>query len=135
MKTASAVVLAMALACASLSGIPSSANEWQAAGGAWALYKKNCAGCHGFEGQGIPPVGTPLMGNQILINAPSEVVAQIIRTGRRGADKAYPENVQALEGGYMWMPPFGPEVISDTQLQSLVNYLKGAFQEGQFNQP
>jgi len=106
-------------------------NEYTAQGGAWHLYRKNCSGCHGFQGQGIPPVGPPLMGNQFVVSSGAGAIKTVIRNGRKGKDKAYPEYQQP--GGYMSMPPFGNNVISDRELDLLVTYLKGGFQQRQFN--
>jgi mono/diheme cytochrome c family protein len=126
------------ISAAAMLAIPAGAhpptNEFKAAGGAWALYKKNCAGCHGFQGQGIVPVGPPLMGNPLVVNAPADAIKHVIRNGRKGADKAYGEYLQDGQVGYMNMPAFEEVVISDTELELLVSYLKDGFQKGQFNQ-
>ena len=128
---------ALAVLAVTTAGIPAYAelnNEYTAQGGAWQTYRKNCSGCHGFTGQGIFPAGTPLMSNPFLVNSPAGAVKTVIRNGRRGKDKAYPMYLRA-EGGYMNMPPFGNNIISDRELDVLVSYLKGGFQKGQFNQP
>jgi len=107
-------------------------NEFTAQGGAWALYKKNCSGCHGFRGEGLPPVGTELVGNNFVQSSRAEAIKQVIRNGRKNKDKARPQ--YGLDpNGYMSMPPFPQPVISDGELELLVNYLKGNFQKGQFN--
>jgi mono/diheme cytochrome c family protein len=125
------------ISAAAMLAVPAAAheptNEYTAADGAWRLYKKNCSGCHGFQGQGIQPAGPPLMGNQLVLNAPPEVIKGVIRNGRKGADKAYDEYMRDGKVGYMNMPPFEEVVISDTELDLLVSYLKDGFQKGQFH--
>lgn len=130
-STLSAAILAAS--SAAIVSAPASADEYTAADGAWAIYKKNCSGCHGFQGQGIAPVGPALMGNVLLTTAPPEIAKQVIRNGRKGSTKSYGEYLQDGKVGYMSMPPFEPDVISDAELDLLVNYLKGGFQKGQFN--
>ena len=108
-------------------------NEFTAQGGAWALYKKKCSGCHGFRGQGIHPIGTELLGNSFVQSSRAEAIKQVIRNGRKGKDKTRP--MYGLDPqGLMNMPAFPQPVISDSELELLVNYLKGNFQKGQFNQ-
>jgi len=107
-------------------------NEFTAQGGAWRLYKKNCSGCHGFRGQGIPPMGTELVGNAFVTGSRAEAVKQVIRNGRKDKEKTRPQ--YGLDpNGYMSMPPFPSVVINDGELELLVGYLKGAFQNRQFN--
>jgi mono/diheme cytochrome c family protein len=105
--------------------------EWSAANGAWHLYKKNCSGCHGFRGQGIFPVGVPLMGNAFVTGSRAEAIKAVIRNGRKGPEKAHGEYGK---GGHMTMPAFEPVVISDRELDILAKYLKEGFQRGEFNQ-
>lgn len=60
------------------------ASEVDAAG----YYKLRCATCHGADGEGTrdksPSLGPPLRGNPLIINAPAEMLASIIRHGRGG---------------------------------------------------
>ena len=126
----------MTLLLAAMASAPAYAamnNEFTAQGGAWALYKKNCSGCHGFRGQGIHPIGTELLGNAFVQNSRAEAIKQVIRNGRKGKDKTRP-TYGVDPQGLMSMPAFPQPVISDSELEVLVNYLKGNFQKGQFNQ-
>ena len=107
-------------------------NEFTAHNGAWHTYKKNCSGCHGFYGQGIPPVGGELVGNPWVTGSRAEAVRQVIRNGRRGKDKVKGE-YGVDPGGLMSMPGFPQPVISDRELDVLVEYLRGPFQQGRFN--
>jgi mono/diheme cytochrome c family protein len=106
-------------------------NEYTAQGGIWAIYRKNCSGCHGFQGQGIPPVAPPLMGNPFVMSSAPAAIKATIRNGRKDKEKAYPQYLQP--GGYMSMPTFANNVITDRELDQLVTYLKGPFQQGRFN--
>ena len=108
-------------------------NEWNAAGGAWHLYKKNCSGCHGFKGQGIFPVGVPLMNNTFVTGSRAEAIKAVIRNGRKGPEKAHGQYLRD-PNGYMNMPAFEPVVLGDRELDILVKYLKDGFQKGEFNQ-
>lgn len=106
-------------------------NVFTAQDGAWNLYRKNCSGCHGFRGQGIPPVAPPLMGNPFVMSSPPTLLKATIRQGRKDKTKAYPQYLQP--GGYMSMPAFSVTVMNDRELDLLVTYLKGPFQQGHFN--
>jgi mono/diheme cytochrome c family protein len=137
MKAMSAGLLTLGAAAAVvLAACTTPGNEWTAQGGAWHLYKENCSGCHGFQGQGIKPAGTPLRGDPFVLNASAQTLKAVIREGRIGKSKRYPEYAAFKDGddvGYMSMPPFEDVVINDRDLDLLVNYLKGGFQQGQFN--
>lgn len=130
-----AVVWKLMILLAAMIGIPAYAqlnNEYTAAGGAWHLYRKNCSGCHGFQGQGLPPVGNALMANPFVTDSRAEAIKQVIRNGRRGKDKVKGEYLVDHDG-LMSMPPFPQSVISDRELDLLVSYLKAGFQKGEFN--
>lgn len=137
MKPMNAVLLSLGAAAAVVLGACATpGNEWTAQGGAWHLYKENCSGCHGFQGQGIKPAGPPLRGNPFVANSPAQVLKAVVREGRIGKSKRYPEYASFKDGddvGYMSMPPFEFVIINDRDLDLLVNYLKGGFQQGQFN--
>ena len=130
-----AVVWKLMILLAAMIGTPAFAqinNEFTAQGGAWYLYKKNCSGCHGFYGQGIPPMGGPLVGNAFITGSRADAVKAVIRNGRTGKYKVYPQYGRD-PNGLMSMPGFPQAVISDGDLDLLVNYLKGNFQQRQFN--
>jgi mono/diheme cytochrome c family protein len=109
-------------------------NEFTVNNGAWYTYKRNCSGCHGFRGQGNPPVGPPLVGNAFVTNARPADLAAVIRNGRKDDTKRYPQYIRERDG-YMNMPPFTDLSISGSELETLVTYLKGPFQQGKFNRP
>lgn len=134
MTKASALgLMILVAAAASLPVRAQALNEFTAAGGAWYLYKKNCSACHGLRGQGIYPVGVPLMGNAFVTGSRAEAIKAVIRNGRKGPEKTQPQYLMA-PNGYMNMPPFEPVVINDRELDLLAKYLKEGFQRGEFNQ-
>lgn len=106
-------------------------NQYTAQGGSWNVYKIRCSGCHGVTGEGRAPVAPPLNGNAFLTSSPPAAIKAVIRNGRKDKTKAYPQYGQP--GGYMSMIPFPSNVISDRELDDLVTYLKGPFQQGRFN--
>ncbi len=84
-----------------------------------ALYSKNCAGCHGAEGQGMGAVFPALAGNEALADA--GYVVDIILEGKPGSsmpafgDRLSDEEVAAL-AGYIrnsWGNGFGPVTAAD----------------------
>jgi mono/diheme cytochrome c family protein len=104
-------------------GMPTSdatASEVDAAG----YYKLRCATCHGVNGEGTrdksPSLGPPLRGNPLVINAPAETLASIIRHGRGGQQRAY-------DDAYPNMPAFDAGLVPDAV--GLATYLKTVLQE------
>jgi mono/diheme cytochrome c family protein len=83
-----------------------------------------CASCHGVRGEGTdsvaPSLGPPLRGNALVMNAPIQVIAQIVRRGRAGKARLYNSH-------YPNMPSFGPEAVPD--VEALIAYLKGPLQQ------
>lgn len=95
------------------------ASEVDAAG----YYKLRCATCHGADGEGTrnksPSLGPPLRGNPLVINAPAEMLASIIRHGRGGQQRAY-------DDAYPNMPAFDAGLVPDAL--GLATYLKTVLQ-------
>ena len=96
------------------------ASEVDAAG----YYKLRCATCHGVNGEGTrdksPSLGPPLRGNPLVINAPAEMLASIIRHGRGGQQRAY-------DDAYPNMPAFDAGLVPDAI--GLATYLKTVLQQ------
>lgn len=135
--TTTLIALAAALAgppALAQGNIAGPTNEFMAQDGAWYLYKRFCSGCHGFVGQGLPPIGPPLRGNAFVMNAEPAAIAAVIRNGRKDDTKRYPQYLREKDG-YMNMPPFDRLAISDSELEKLSGYLKGGFQQGKFHRP
>lgn len=111
------------VALTAFAGLPVSlaaASEVDAAG----YYKLRCASCHGANGEGTrdksPSLGPPLRGNPLIINAPAEVLASIIRHGRGGQQRVYDDT-------YPNMPAFDAGMVPDAI--GLATYLKTVLQE------
>jgi len=87
-------------------------------------YQMRCSSCHGVHGEGTdsvaPSLGPPLKGNALVVNAPAQVIAQIIRRGRSGKARVYNSH-------YPNMPSFGAEAVPD--VEALIAYLKGPLQQ------
>lgn len=88
------------------------------------LYQLRCATCHGANGLGPaeggkPHLGPALKGNALVVNAPYEVLYDVIRNGRGGAERSYDDE-------YPNMPAFGAGAVPD--VRALVEYLKGDLQ-------
>jgi mono/diheme cytochrome c family protein len=83
------------------------------------LYRLRCGTCHGAEGEGTatdyPRLAPALRGNPFVQHAPAAAVIQVIRHGRSGQERLYPESVPN-------MPAFGAEAVFD--VDGLVNFLK-----------
>ncbi len=98
---------------------PAPATEVDAAG----YYQLRCATCHGANGEGTrgksPSLGPPLRGNPLVINAPAEMLASIIRRGRGGQQRVY-------DDAYPNMPAFDAGLVPDAL--GLATYLKTVLQ-------
>jgi mono/diheme cytochrome c family protein len=96
------------------------ASEVDAAG----YYKLRCATCHGVNGEGTrdksPSLGPPLRGNPLVINAPADMLASIIRHGRGGQQRVY-------DDAYPNMPAFDAGMVPDAV--GLATYLKTVLQQ------
>jgi mono/diheme cytochrome c family protein len=104
-------------------GLPISqvvASEVDAAG----YYNLRCASCHGANGEGTrdksPSLAPPLRGNPLVINAPVEVLVNIIRHGRGGQQRVYDES-------FPNMPAFDAGLVPDAI--GLATYLKTVLQQ------
>lgn len=87
-------------------------------------YQMRCASCHGPTGEGTrhksPSLGPPLRGNPLVINAPAELLAKIIRHGRGGQQRVY-------DDAYPNMPAFDAGMVPD--VMGLAIYLKTVLQQ------
>jgi mono/diheme cytochrome c family protein len=87
-------------------------------------YKLRCASCHGANGEGTrdksPSLGPPLRGNPLVVNAPAELLAKIIRYGRGGQQRVY-------DDAYPNMPAFDAGMVPD--VMGLATYLKTVLQQ------
>ena len=83
------------------------------------LYEKNCAQCHGEQGQGVPGAYPPLAGNRAVTMASSANLVQVVLNG--GYAPATAGNPRPYG-----MPPF-VLVLNDSELASLLTYLRSAW--------
>ena len=79
-----------------------------------SIYGSKCAMCHGAEGKGVAMMGPALTGND-FIKSDAEAIKELLRAGRGGDDKKYPEFPMGMTGFSM----------SDEELDAVVTYLKG----------
>ncbi|HEX7340037.1 MAG TPA: cytochrome c [Rhodanobacteraceae bacterium] len=84
-----------------------------------ALYKQNCAACHGDDGQGVAGIYPGLDGNT-LVTAPTS--ADAVRTVLLGG---FPPSTKANPEPYS-MPPFAHS-LSDGQIAEVVTYVRQAW--------
>ncbi|MCC6615719.1 MAG: FG-GAP repeat protein [Anaerolineae bacterium] len=62
-------------------------------------YEETCAGCHGYNGEGVPGLGLPLVTSPLVMYAPDLELLLFLRVGRPADD---PDNVLGVS-----MPPSG----------------------------
>ncbi len=84
-----------------------------------ALYKSNCASCHGHTGKGISNAVPPLAGS-LFVNADPVKLAQLPLRGIRGPIHV---NGQLYNGV---MPAFA-DTLSDDQLAAILTYERSAW--------
>jgi len=78
-----------------------------------AIYRTNCASCHGPNGQGSP-MGPAIQGNKFVLESDDKAVADVIRNGREGAAKLYKDIS-------MGMPA---QRLTDEELTAIVEYTR-----------
>ena len=88
-----------------------------------ALYKDNCAACHGAQGEGgvgsQGVVYVPLAGNRkVLLQTPANLVHIVVNGG-------FPPTTAGNPRPY-GMPPFGPS-LKDEEIAVLATYVRNAW--------
>jgi mono/diheme cytochrome c family protein len=82
-------------------------------------YESYCAGCHDFDGQGVPAEAPPLVGSE-WVKGPEQRLIRILLHGVRGpievAGKTYNRE----------MPGLG-QALNDADLASLASFVRGVF--------
>ncbi len=86
-----------------------------------ALFRTNCASCHGVDGDGLEHVGPPLKGSEYVKGPPSRL-AMILLNGLEGPIHI---NGQLYEFNNT-MPNFGNN-FTDAQIADIIRYLHNAF--------
>jgi mono/diheme cytochrome c family protein len=82
------------------------------------LFSAKCVACHGSKGKGTQ-VGPALKGDPFVIQGTPEEIKKVIMMGRTEKEKKYP-NI---------MIPMPTGLVSDTEADALVTYLKGDLQK------
>ncbi len=78
-----------------------------------AIYRTNCASCHGPNGQGSP-AAPAIQGNKFVLESSDRAIAGVIRNGREGAAKLYKDLP-------MGMPA---QKLTDEELNAIVEYTR-----------
>ncbi len=90
----------------------------QANAGATA-FKELCAVCHGPKGEGMNMLGPALKGSPFLKTATPDDIKSLIKYGRTGKDKRYPQ----IPAG---MPA---QAVSDAEMEALIPFIKNELQK------
>jgi mono/diheme cytochrome c family protein len=83
------------------------------------LYDKQCASCHGSQGEGAGLAYPPLAGNRALTSASAINPIRMVLHG------GYPPSTAGNPRPY-GMPPFGPS-MSDDEVAAVVTFMRGAW--------
>ncbi|MEO6550729.1 MAG: c-type cytochrome [Ferruginibacter sp.] len=86
-----------------------------------ALFRNNCAACHGVDGDGIELVGPPLKGSE-YVGGPAGRLAMILLNGLEGPIHI---NGQLYQFNNT-MPGFGSK-LNDKEIEDVIKYLHNAF--------
>jgi mono/diheme cytochrome c family protein len=105
------LVLAFAAAMTCEAGAQTSAGS--------TAFKEVCAACHGPKGEGVNMVGPPLKGSPFLKTASADDIKALIKYGRTGKDKRYPQ----IPAG---MPS---QAVSEAELEALIPFVKTELQK------
>lgn len=82
-----------------------------------AAFDNACAVCHGFDGDGLPGLGSSLVENLFVLESTESELVELIRNGRPAND---PNNASGRE-----MPPRGgyPD-LSDGDLRNIAAFVR-----------
>ncbi len=82
-----------------------------------ALYLRNCATCHGAQGQGMGRMGNTLVANAFIQERDDDALIAFLKVGRMPDDPANESK--------MLMPPKGGNPkLSDEDLRLIVSFLR-----------
>jgi mono/diheme cytochrome c family protein len=83
------------------------------------LYDKNCAACHGAQGQGAAGAYPQLAGNRaVTMHSPANLVRVVLNGGYAPATAGNPRPYG--------MPPFGP-TLADPEMAAVLTYIRNAW--------
>ncbi|HEX2907698.1 MAG TPA: cytochrome c, partial [Phototrophicaceae bacterium] len=87
-------------------------------------FEETCAGCHGFEGEGVPSLGLSLVTSPLVLYAPDAELLAFLRVGRPAG---HPDNVTGVS-----MPPSGGRPDwTDAQFLDIIAYLRSLRDQAQ----
>jgi mono/diheme cytochrome c family protein len=82
-----------------------------------AAFNNACAICHGFEGEGLPGLGSSLVDNQFVLSSTEAEFVELIRNGRPADD---PNNVSGRD-----MPARGGNPgLTDGDLKNIAAFVR-----------
>jgi disulfide bond formation protein DsbB len=81
------------------------------------LYQEACAGCHGFQREGVPDLGNALMDSAFIHEQSDEALLAFIRAGRANNDPAN-------QSGLVMPASGGRPDLTDSQLSAIIRYLR-----------
>jgi mono/diheme cytochrome c family protein len=84
-----------------------------------AIFQDKCGACHGETGGGLPNLAPPLKGNSFVTSASAQDLQKVIKDGRVGKQKRYPDIAQGM--------PAQP--VYDDDLDAVVKYVKSDLQK------
>jgi mono/diheme cytochrome c family protein len=84
-----------------------------------ALYARNCARCHGDNGEGRPPAAPPLAGNRVVSMSSDTDLIRIVLLG------GYPPGT-AGDPRPFGMPPYYPS-LRDDQIADVLSYIRASW--------
>ena len=84
-----------------------------------AIYERQCAQCHGDDGQGAPGAYAPLAGNRaVTLNSPANVVRMVLDGGFTPTTAGNPRPYG--------MPPFAHS-LDNADIAAVVSYIRNAW--------
>jgi mono/diheme cytochrome c family protein len=82
-------------------------------------FKDVCATCHGDKGEGKAGQGPPLKGSPFVKSASDDDMQSLIKFGRTGKDKRYPQIPQGMPS----------QAVSDAEMAALIPFVKVELQK------
>ena len=84
-----------------------------------AIYRDNCAACHGDDGKGENAIFPPLAGNPIISQSSAETLARVVLAGTQSADTAAARTQPAMPS-FAWR-------LNDAQIADVLTYVRSSW--------
>ena len=97
------------------------AGQAAAASDGKAVFRGDCASCHGNEGQGTPGLAPALKGDAFVTGSKAEDILTTVKGGRAGDQKKFKDMPIA-------MPAWGGK-LSDADIQAVVDFIRKDLQK------